>query len=218
MDNTAGKREPWEGLQPAHLEHAREFLDAAAKLEDEPGAIASTCNRPKLYLLAHGLELTFKCMLRWQKEKHFGHDLANLLEAIRRNDALATLLTNADHTIRLNWMERLTDERNRYSQNTYGVGRVPTDTELKTAAADLTLQRASEWLSPLQTGKLASQGDEQRRSPFPGGVLRYQDASLYLKIPQLQSGGAVYDPTGFSIRWGCDAILTQLEEELRRAK
>ena len=56
----------WGNLLPAHIEHAYKFLAAAERLENlAPNGSGDAFSKPSLFLAAHSLELTLKCLSLW---------------------------------------------------------------------------------------------------------------------------------------------------------
>lgn len=200
-----------------HIELAREYLYAADKVLDQSGTSNSresgpsviAFNAPAYYLLAHGTELTLKCVAQWdgmtadKARKNFKHNLEKLWDNALANSNRSRILINSAEThVRKHWKEKLRAERNDYLKRTDGYGDEFIDSDIENLASGISVSRSISWLNSFTAN---------------GGALRYYESSQMIQIPVINLPWGQYPYLPDTINAFSSFVLSSLEGELRKA-
>ena len=200
------------------INYSRSYLTAASYIDEgvKTKKVELRFDAPVFALLAHSLELSLKGALILAGVPHgkvevFGHKLLELYDAVLSNSKQAGLISEAENACRSNWKSLLRKARDEHQAKMIAVfgkevGNTP---ELgvfdnQTIGRELPeLRDQVKWLNERHTHR--------------GSLFRYHETRIdqYLEINAFGLRENVPFRTVF---WGCDAIIKNLEDQVRPGK
>lgn len=203
----------WGHLVLRDIQLAQEYLDAAQHLLKPPGEGGTRqnaiYNAPAYYLLAHGTELTLKCVAQWDgmttknTKKKFGHNLEKAWNhACQSSERSRELFSAAKTHVRDHWRKKLRAERDEYLKRTDGFDDSLTNSDIGNFASGICVASSISWLNTFAAN---------------GGALRYYKSSQMIQIPVIDLPWGQYPYLPDTVVSFSGFVLRQLENELRYA-